>query len=259
MRYRIKTKEEFIKDGRWSERKGTPDNWNPEGLMNYLLGETLPEDYKGGSYKDYSREDGSFWIVSEKDIVPLEESLLDKAKRLYPVGTRFVPAHIGDIGKRLTIIEEGVFKTCGDSIYQLVGEKRYLNKSHPLFEKAGDAQWDRLIYYEGKWAEILPEPIEKEDTEFEVGDLVKDSIDSYIESIETGQHSHLIEESKLNKQIQDGKREESNESSRANESDEGSIRRSTTKEESRRLKSGFNKSYRRQGERVEKSHGRRRS
>jgi len=195
MRYRIKTKEEVINDGGWDNKNNKPYNWNLEGEMNYLLGYKLPEYYKGGDYKDYSRGNGNFWLVEKRHIVPLEEeSLLDKAKRLYPVGTKFIPAHIENY--QLTIIEEGVFKTIGDSIYHLVEGRKLLTGRSPLFEVAGGNEFHRLIYHEGKWAEIVPEPIEKENTEFE--------------AVETGNNSHLIKKSETIKieQNEKSRREE---------------------------------------------------
>ena len=96
------------------------------------------------------------------------EELLEEAKRRYPVGTVFVPAHVK--GGRCTITNDMfvIQKVCKNFyIVALTDEKHYFDDSNN--PKYGNNNYDRNVYHNGKWAEIVSssdskEPVDDEET-----------------------------------------------------------------------------------------------
>ena len=78
-----------------------------------------------------------------------KEELLEKAKRDYPPGTKFYPAHISqeDIA---VVPTEGEIKDVGENIGVFeTGTCVYYNTPKG---------WSMVIYYCGHWAKIIPTP-----------------------------------------------------------------------------------------------------
>lgn len=145
MKYRFKTLEEF--GGK------LPSNW--AGPMKKYLGKPLVGGYRG--YGSHNEDD---WRFQEEWIVAVEETTLDKAKRLYPKGTRYKPA--GRIGKiYVEGVSSGIFHEGNSAVWNIAKD---------------DSEMPGYILYSGRWAEIIPDkPTEKsiEDCEFKVGDTVE--------------------------------------------------------------------------------------
>lgn len=87
-RYRIKTKEEFIRDGDWEEDRDSPDGgqpkrWADEGKMNYLFGQEL-EDYSETDFENekeitvYDVKSKMTWWIFSKDVVEDDEELSEQ-------------------------------------------------------------------------------------------------------------------------------------------------------------------------------------
>lgn len=109
---------------------------------------------------------GYLWKYSRPDeygtyirpIIPTEHKLITEAKQRYPVGTKFYPAHIiktstGD--KYCIITDDSEFVIEGDCIYSVVEGSKFVSESIP---KYGNVFWNRLLYSDGKWAEIVTPP-----------------------------------------------------------------------------------------------------
>jgi hypothetical protein len=82
MKIRVKTKEEFKKDGLWDEGYNVPFRWNFQGKMDYLLGKTLEiED----DWLDSPRLQIGEWVLRKDDYIILEENKMtveEKIKKL---------------------------------------------------------------------------------------------------------------------------------------------------------------------------------
>jgi len=96
----------------------------------------------------------SIW-VKEKDITAVEnskESLLEEARRRYPKGTKYYPAHLsGDGNSICTVGDPDNFILLAGDILESLGNK----------EKNGHSYTER-IYYNGKWAKIVTPVVEEE-------------------------------------------------------------------------------------------------
>jgi len=95
------------------------------------------------------------------------EELLKIAKNKYPVGTKFIPAHMldNDYNKSnyLVIHKDGEFviDEGEKSIYQYINGQAWVTQEH-YSEIVGNISWNRVLYIDGKWAEIISTPeIEK--------------------------------------------------------------------------------------------------
>lgn len=77
-KYRFKTKEEFIEEGRWQHDYGVPDFWNRDGIMNHFLGQKIvgvcfTEKCDKGEALDI---DG--WMFLSEDYKEIEEKCCSK-------------------------------------------------------------------------------------------------------------------------------------------------------------------------------------
>ena len=71
-KYRLKTKEEFIRDGLWDEKCNCPDNWAYTREMNKYLGTDVPEEFNTDCDKNRGF-DYNDWIFSKNDYVLKEQ------------------------------------------------------------------------------------------------------------------------------------------------------------------------------------------
>jgi hypothetical protein len=80
--------------------------------------------------------------------------IIEEVKRRYPLGTRFFPAHIrreGDNKGKYCVIVHDRFKKNSNDIYSYGLD----NEIYSYDSECGNNSFNRAIYYEGKWAEIL--------------------------------------------------------------------------------------------------------
>lgn len=154
-KYRFKTRKEFELIGRWIDEDECPQGWTEE-MNEYLGEEILGSDCIAlcESNDDFNM-DG--WSFSNHDYVIIEEEdLLAKAKKLYPIGTKFYPAHdTAKTNKHYCIVTNDKFMERSDCIISLTDEKTNIDSS----AKYGNTSLNRTVYYEGKWAEIVKEDI----------------------------------------------------------------------------------------------------
>ena len=94
MKWRVKTKEEFVTSGQWvtdisiPRYKGYPAGWNKQGLMNEMIGSKIPEELHENCKNGQSVRIGKYWLdkthyVSEQSvplIVHTPESTLENPK-----------------------------------------------------------------------------------------------------------------------------------------------------------------------------------
>lgn len=91
-KYRFKTKQEFVDEGRWDDEHYCPEGWNKNGFMNKHIGKPVPKD------KETNCDDGSgfsidFWFFSQNDYVCIsreepivEEPINEQNTSKYKVG-----------------------------------------------------------------------------------------------------------------------------------------------------------------------------
>jgi len=84
-----------------------------------------------------------------------KEELLEEAKRRYPVGTRFIPAHLGDIDDYCIITDDTVLQLMYDNVVATVNGKAWLpeEEHHPKY--GSEHNYNRNVYSDGKWAKVL--------------------------------------------------------------------------------------------------------
>jgi len=106
--------------------------------------------------------ENSTWaeIISKPEIKEESMTLLEEAKKRFPVGTKFVPAHI-DTNKSdryCIIVEDGEFVEDEEeqSIAQELKDGRNWDSNRD--PKYGTTNWGRLVYNQGNWARIIEEP-----------------------------------------------------------------------------------------------------
>ena len=68
MKWRVKTKEEFVTSGQWvtdmsiTRYKGYPAGWNKQGLMNEMIGSEIPKELHENCKTGQSVRIGIHWI-----------------------------------------------------------------------------------------------------------------------------------------------------------------------------------------------------
>ena len=140
----------------------------------YVVDRIYRIDIDKGDWK-WIAEAGHFIHAPQKGIDQKDE-LLHRAKEMFPVGTKFCPAHQADEyeikEKTHCIITDDTsieFDENGD-IIAMVGSHRWFNSEAKEY---GNTPYDRIVYYarDKKWAHVYPvkeEPLHK----FSIGDWV---------------------------------------------------------------------------------------
>lgn len=88
-----------------------------------------------------------------------KEELLEKARRDYPIGTKYTPAHIlssGDKNWRIIMSDNFKFTGCDDILAD--GGEYYK-------DDGSGQQWNTNIYWGKQWAKILSLPPNPDDYE----------------------------------------------------------------------------------------------
>lgn len=105
-----------------------------------------------------------------------EDDLISEAKRRYPIGTKFRPAHTPDkdvLGYYCIVTEDSVFEKYGDQIVLTVNGEYWIYRENP---KYGNTDYNRIIYYQGKWAEIVSDGQGINTYGLKVGDILKKEV-----------------------------------------------------------------------------------
>lgn len=153
-KYRFKTREEFELIGRWIDDHGCPQGWAYEGEMNHYLGQEILASDCIALCESNDEFDMDGWSFSNHDYVVIEEeNNIALAKKMYPIGTKFYPAHVISNTKEYCIVTNDMFSDSRDGIMSLTDEERFYDSS----SKYGNTAYNRLVYHEGKWAEIVKE------------------------------------------------------------------------------------------------------
>ena len=178
-------KEEEFKIGDKIQITRGSQNWCPEmdefvgkiatitrtkGKNGTHFGIDIDEEEWAWSYKE-----GHFIHAPQLGIDQKDE-LLHRAKQMFPVGTKFCPAHQTDENeireKTHCIITDDTSLEFDDSgnIYAMVGTTRWF---HPQVQEYGNTSYDRLVYWarNKKWAYVYPAK-EEPQHKFSLGDWV---------------------------------------------------------------------------------------
>ena len=124
------------------------DGWNYVGVYKITNSWTIArqDDCNFGNKVISAKE-----FLNTSDVE--EEDLLAKAKKLYPIGTKFYPAHVSLEHRRYCIVTNDKFSSSCNEIMALTDEGEMYNSSL----KYGGTAYNRIVYHEGKWAEIVKE------------------------------------------------------------------------------------------------------
>jgi len=103
-----------------------------------------------------------------------EEDLISQAKQRYPIGTKFIPAHVQiKLDDDMYCVVTNHFYIKADKDGDIIA---YTNgqQSHSTNSKYGNTNYERVLYDKklSKWAEIVSEPKTNTTEEFKVGDWV---------------------------------------------------------------------------------------
>jgi hypothetical protein len=139
-----------------------------EQFQKYVLKTTEQPKVMEKSYNTIGKEELLDWNKAS------EGELLEEAKRRYPIGTVFSPAHVNSTHKCIVtnfnfVTTKRQSKTIGVAI--LTDDKEYYSGD----SKYGDTAYDRLVYSDGKWAKIISLPETKVES--------KEVIPEYVECI----------------------------------------------------------------------------
>jgi hypothetical protein len=94
---------------------------------------------------------------------------IEKLKRLYPVGTKFIPAHTPGSSEFCIITDDTTFEDIKDGyIYAAIPQGLYDATHNP---KYGDTNLNRVVWRNGVFAKII-EPVKSEIQEFKKGDYI---------------------------------------------------------------------------------------
>lgn len=97
-------------------------------------------------------------IISKPEVKEKTMTLLEQAKKRFPVGTKFVPAHIDtdESDRYCIIVEYGEFVEDEDNeITQTLNGSYWDENYNPEY---GNTKWNRVVYFRGNWARIIEEP-----------------------------------------------------------------------------------------------------
>lgn len=145
-----------------------------KGDYDLILSEdpTLFQCEKSLSWSKSRFEEGDFELMPE-GFKP-EDDLISEAKRRYPLGTKFRPAHIlSNTSEYCIVTEDSIFEKDEDQIVLTVNGQWWIGRGNL---KYGNTSCGRCVYYKGKWAEIVSDEPEINTYSLKVGDTLKQEI-----------------------------------------------------------------------------------
>lgn len=162
--------------------------------------------YFGGKWADIIESPQKTQVSS-----PSREEILEEAKRRYPVGTHFFPAHLRkrpEDKEYCIVTEDSVFIVdAGNDIVATIDGEHWDSTRNP---KYGNTAWYRIIYTNGCWAEILsPLNTEKHSeiktdpivTAFRNGDISASGYVQQIEEAYTNEKKLAFDQEKIKAQL----------------------------------------------------------
>lgn len=87
--------------------------------------------------------------------------IIEEAKKRYPIGTRFFPAHISVVDGYCVVVDHNFEGVEGDYISSLLPNGDLFSRREEGGEydpKYGDNCYNRYLFWGGKWAKILSKP-----------------------------------------------------------------------------------------------------
>lgn len=108
-----------------------------------------------GRFHFNKNNDSSFIFKTYEELLNIglrDFMLLEQAKERYLIGTKFHPAHI-DEQSTYCFITNNLFNILDGQVYSLTDENKVSSKE----SKYGNTTYNRLVYYNGKWANIKVE------------------------------------------------------------------------------------------------------
>jgi hypothetical protein len=121
------------------------------------------ESYIDDDYKEFEELYKYGMPIFIEQSVPEENPLITEAKKRYPVGTSFHPAHVANSSFYCTITENSVFKIISsDEITASINQQSWVDPDLSKNKIYGNCQLNRTVYYQGKWADIANVPRETE-------------------------------------------------------------------------------------------------
>jgi hypothetical protein len=141
---------------------------NKHDLYQRKIGQvfTIVKDFSVNKKINYQESDSSdlyyeFELVSKAQLPVQDDPLVVEARNRYPVGTRFLPAHMTrkDTTYDFNIVTSTDIRLVDGTVYAMTdsGDK-WDNINDP---KYGNNGYNRTLYYQGKWAPILPSIVGK--------------------------------------------------------------------------------------------------
>lgn len=102
-------------------------------------------------------KEDKFVSLEEINSKPTPEILLEEAKRRFPIGTKFYPAHLNQKIEYCIVTEDSVFILSNNEITLQVN-----NSSFNYDIKYGSTIYNRIIYSKNCWAEIVSTSVKSE-------------------------------------------------------------------------------------------------
>lgn len=99
-------------------------------------------------------------IISNPEVKEETMTLLEEAKKRFPVGTKFVPAHFLEKNDNYycIIVEDGEFvERKNGSIFQAINGIIWDDGEEDT-SRYGNTWWNRMLYHQGNWARVIEEP-----------------------------------------------------------------------------------------------------
>ena len=119
---------------------------------------------------------GSLWgfeIVIPTKELSKEDELLAYARKHYPIGTKFYPAHVNMSNKDYCIVTNNDYRYDNGDVEIITDDGKYFDHNPP--SKYGTTALNRVLCHKGKWATIVskPEEVKESKPQFIVGKWYK--------------------------------------------------------------------------------------